>query len=205
MKFLKKYLIAALLVSCAHAENLTRQNPITMRQLMRELRIDGGNFTFSFDQPVYARITTTTTQYPDGEKTREIFISDTPSNIINLFFTKSPLFVGDYPRGDISGQLVKMKIKLSNCEATKNTRIVHYVDKFAENKYRGGLVFDGRPQIALHPKLNEEYALHMYGKEGDSYDALATICFVADPKDFTSVPKFQKDKVINYPLAEDSE
>lgn len=196
MKFLHYPLLLCVLVVTAQAENTTTQTPLTMEQLMRELRIQGGNFIFTFDEPVYAKVTVTTTEYPNGKATTTEFVSDKSNKTIDLFFSASAQQVGDYPRGDRAMQPRKMKIKLSDCEATHGTRIIGYIDKFAENQYRdGGIVGQFEPSLPLHPQLNKEYVLHYYFKEGDPYEAKATISFAESLAGFSSVEKFDRNGV----------
>lgn len=75
-----KTIIAGLMVVgvSAVAENRTEQSPLTMEQLMRELRIQGGNFNFTFDQLVFARVTTEVTDLSDPAK-KEVKHFDTAS------------------------------------------------------------------------------------------------------------------------------
>jgi len=117
------------------AENSSVQTPMTMEQLMSELCIQGGNFQFTFDKPTYARITVTTTDFPSGPQKTQYFDTASPQQKIDLFFTASALFVGEYPRGDSINNSRKMLIKLSDCEATNGTRVINYEDKFVQNRY----------------------------------------------------------------------
>lgn len=173
------------------AENLATQSPITMQQLMDELRIQGGNFSFTFEKPVFAKVTTTITDYPKGKERKQEFLSDKPSTKIELFFTVSPILVGDYARGDMAAQPRKMKIMLSDCKATAGIRNIYYEDKFIENRYRDGNItgmYD--PCVPVHPELNTEYVLHDYFKNGDPYEAKATICFIEKPENASQVKKY---------------
>jgi len=168
------FILSAELLS---AENNTTQSPITMEQLMRELRIQGGNFQFTFDKPTYARITVTTSDFPAGPQKTQYFDTASAQQKIDLFFSASALFVGEYPRGDSSNNPRKMQIKLSDCEATNGTRIIHYEDKFAQNRYSGDGLNEWSPDIAAHPVMSQEYILHWYFKKGDPYEAKVTIAF----------------------------
>jgi len=159
------------------AENSSVQTPMTMDQLMSELRIQGGNFQFTFDKPTYARITVTTTVFPEGPQKTEYLYTASAQQRIDLFFTASALFVGEYPRGDSMNNSRKMLIKLSNCAATNGTRVINYEDKFAQNRYHGDGVNMWSPDIETHPVMDKEYILHWYFKKGDPYEAKATIAF----------------------------
>src|SRR4051812_3886240 len=154
--------VIVFLASSLAAENQTVQAPITMEQLMRELRIQGGNWIFRFERPVYAKVVCTVSAFPDG-KTSQVtaFISDQPESEISLFFMASPLRVGDYPRPDQQNEC-SMKVKLSACKATDGTRIIHYVDKFSTRPWMQQKGEEGRykPSLPLHPELNKEYILH---------------------------------------------
>jgi len=163
------------------AESATALSPMTMEQLMSELRIQGGNFQFAFDRPAYARITVTTTEFPAGPQETEYFDTASAQQKIDLFFTASPLSVGDYPRGYSNSNPRKMLIKLSDCEATSGTRVINYDDKFVQNRYRGEGVNRWGPKVAPNPGWNKEYILHWYFKKGDPYEAKATIAFSETP------------------------
>jgi hypothetical protein len=163
------------------AENNTVQSPMTMEQLMRELRIQGGNFQFSFDKPTYARVTVTTTDFPAGPQKTQFFDTASAQQKIDLFFTASALFVGEYPKGDSNDNSRKMLIKLSDCEATDGTRVINYEDKFAQNRYHGDGLNMWSPDVATHPVMNKEYILHWYFRKGDPYEAKATISFSETP------------------------
>lgn len=164
------------------AENKTVQAPITMDQLMRQLQIQGGNFIFEFDTPVYARVRTTVSAFPDG-KTSETLLFDTaqPKQKIDLYFQASGFPLAVPPsRGTINNGR-EMRIRLSDCEETAGTRIVHYVDKFAYREYDGNGLFQYDPAVPPVPELGKEYILHWYAKTGDPYQAKATITFSATP------------------------
>jgi hypothetical protein len=182
---MKAYLALGFLLvtgSICLGQNQTIQTPITMEQLMRELRIQGGNFEFKFDKPAFAKVTATTMEYPEGKRTTEEFVTAKANRKIQLFFTASAMFVGDYPRGDVFGNQKKMLIKLSGCEATDGTRVVAYVDKFTENKYSGnGMTVLCDAALPDVPEFGKEYILHWYYKEGDPYEAKATIIFSDKP------------------------
>jgi hypothetical protein len=112
----------------AHAQNHATKAPITMEQLMRELRIKGGNWSFTFEKPVLAYVVFEVSSYPDGKEVTK-FISDEPKKEIEVFFSHSASRVGDYPKPNVHNEN-KMKIKISNCKETQGTRIIHYTDKF---------------------------------------------------------------------------
>ena len=177
------FAIIALILSAEllAAENCSVQTPMTMEQLMSELRIQGGNFQFTFDKPSYARIIVTTTTFPAGPKKTEFFETGTAQHRIDLFFTASALFVGDYPRGDSVNNSRKMLIKLSDCAATNGTRVINYEDKFIQNRYHSNGVNMWSPAIDAHPVVDKEYVLHWYFVEGDPYEAKATISFSENP------------------------
>lgn len=157
------------------AENHVEATPLTMEQLMRELRIQGGNFQFSFDEPVFARVTTAVgdNSKPMASEVQH-FATASANRSISLFFSASALFVGDYPQPKVVF-LNKMLIKLSDCAATDGTRIVHYVEKFTgdHSKYS--------PDVPAKPEIGKSYTLHWYFKEGDPYSAKAVIEFSATP------------------------
>lgn len=159
------------------AENISLQTPLTMEQLMHELRIQGGNFVFTFDKPAYARVTVTTTGFSDGPQETQYFDTESPQQKIDLFFSASALFVGEYPKGDSNNVPRKMLVKLSDCKETAGTRVISYEDKFALNRYRGEGVGMWAPDVDPHPILHKEYVLHWYYKKGDPYEAKATISF----------------------------
>lgn len=103
---------------------------------MQELRIQGGNWKFQFDRPVFAKVTITVSSFPDGKKSDTTeFISDRANTRISLFFMASGMWIGDYPKPNQVNNKA-MKVKLSDCAATNGTRIIYYVDKFAQN-YHG--------------------------------------------------------------------
>jgi hypothetical protein len=169
------------LVACA--QNSSSLSPITMEQLMQDLRIQGGNFVFTFDQPVYARVTTSVSQYPDGKKTEiERFDTENPQQKIDLLFTAQPMEPGRMPRGDQENPK-QMKINLSGCPQTEGTRLVYYREKFVENRFRKpqAKLACLRPEVPAAPLLDKEYVLHWYYQEGDPYQAKATLQFSAKP------------------------
>jgi len=194
------FLLLGLGTQIAFAENATMQSPITMQQLMQELRIQGGNWTFTFERPVYAKVVITVSTFPDAkvEITNE-FISDKPASIINLFFMASASNVGEYPKPNQQNSK-KMKIKLSNCIATDGTRIVQYFDKFSQYPWNqnGEGLGEFAPSIPAIPELNKEYILHYYFKEGDAYEAKATICFIEKPEDSVKVLKFSRKGIRDF-------
>lgn len=198
MKTLIFFGAVLLVASGLTAENRTIQKPITMEQLMAKLRILGGNWAFTFDRPVYAKVVCIVSSFPDGKTTRLTeFVSDTATTEIALFFTASGMWVGDYPKPDQAYDK-EMVVKLSNCAATAvGARVVHYVDKFALRPWIEDDTGLGefRPSLPLNPELNQEYVLHDYFKEGDPYEAKATICFLADLKDAEKVRKFDRHGV----------
>lgn len=154
---------------------------MTMEQLMSELRIQGVNFD-TFDKQAFARITVTTTERPDNTTKIEQLLTTSAHTKITLYFTASPGFIGDYPRGDVANNPRKMLIKLFDCAATNGTRVIHYDDKFASNQHSGGgRVNVYRPDLPSAPELEREYILHWYFKEGDPFEAKATISFSETP------------------------
>ena len=143
-----------------------------MDQLMSELRIQGGNFQFSFETPVFARVTTEVSDSARPE-TKQIlhFSTASASKSITLFFTASALFVGDYPRPDHQNEPRKMLVKLSDCEATEGTRVIPYADKFTGDHAQYS------PAVPPVPQVGKQYILHWYFKHGDPYSAKAFIEF----------------------------
>ena len=99
-----KILIAVLALACSsfiHAENKTEISPLSMRQLMDELRVRGGNFKFSFDEPVYARVSYKIASFLEAKDFKTgTFTSDKASKLISLFYVDSPERIGDYPKHD---------------------------------------------------------------------------------------------------------
>lgn len=163
--------LAAIFLYCpAIAQNRTEQTPITMEQLMQELRIQGGNFQFSFDKPVFARVTTEVADTAKGVKEIEHFTTDSAGRSISLFFSASALFVGDYFKPNQNNPR-KMQVKLSDCKATEGTRIIHFEDRFAGHHAQYS------PAIPPIPEVGKQYILHWYFKEGDPYSVKATIEF----------------------------
>jgi hypothetical protein len=159
------------LSASSSAENRTEQAPLTMEQLMRELRIQGGNFQFSFDKPVFARVKTEVGDSSKaGQKEALQFSTASANNSISLFFSASALFVGEYRQPNVVFTH-KMMVKLSDCKETEGTRIVHYTDKFTGNHARYS------PAVPAVPQIGKEYILHWYFKEGDPYSAKAVIEF----------------------------
>lgn len=164
-------LAVLLLGTLAQAENRTEQTPITMEQLMRELQIQGGNFQFSFDKPVFARVTTEVSDPATPEKKETLhFTTSAANNSISLFFSASNHLVGDYWKPDHPNER-KMLVKLSGCEQTEGTRIIRYQDRLAGNHAQYS------PAVPKVPELGKPYILHWYFKDGDPYSAKATIEF----------------------------
>ncbi len=142
---------------------------------MRELRIQGGNFQFSFDKPVFARVTIEVGDSSKPEKKEVLHFSTASANqSISLFFSASALFVGDYPKPNSNNDR-KMLVKLSDCKATDGTRIVHYADRFTGDHARYS------PAVPPAPQLGKQYILHWYYKDGDPYSAKAVIEFSESP------------------------
>jgi hypothetical protein len=166
-----------------------------MAQLMSELRIKGGNWSFTFEKPVLAYAVFEVSSFPKGEK-KEItkFLSDEASKEIDVFFSLSPFRVGDYPKPNVSNQN-KMKIKISNCKETQGTRIIRYTDKFTIQPWieQTGMLGDFSPSIAKHPELNQEYVLAYYYQEGDPYEVKATISFIEKESDIDKIVKFDRN------------
>lgn len=195
MKILACFLGLVLPAFSTFAENHTTQSPITMEQLMRELQIQGGNWTFTFDRPVFAKVVCVVSRFSDG-KSSEVteFISDRADSRIDLFFMASPWRVGDYAKPHQINEKT-MKVRLSNCRKTDGTRIIHYIDKFAQQPWieQPGMRGEYKPSLPLHPELNKEYVLHYYFKEGDPYEAKATICFLEKPEDASKLEKHERN------------
>lgn len=153
------------------AQNSMERTPMTMDQLMSELRIQGGNFQFSFERPVFARVTTEVTDDLKPEKTETLhFVTATANRSISLFFSASGLFVGDYQKPNETYPR-KMLVKLSDCEATDGTRVIHYMDRLTGNHSQYS------PAIPAVPQVGKPYVLHWYFKAGDPYYAKAVIEF----------------------------
>ena len=153
-------LSAALIVlsSPLRAENRTEQAPLTMEQLLRELRIQGGNFQLSFDKPVYARVTTEIgDSSKPGQKETLHCSTASASNSVSLFFSASALFVGDYPQPNFVF-MRKMMVKLSDCKETDGTRIIAYTDKLTGDHPQYS------PAVPAVPQFGKEYILHWYLK-----------------------------------------
>jgi len=141
-----------------------------MDQLMSELRIQGGNFKFTFDHPVFARVTTDVTPETGSSQPQiEHFASKGPRKEFDLYFSSSPMFVGQTP---IVGEDRKMLVNLSGCPATAGTRIIYYKDEL-----QGNGVAMYRPDIPNIPEIGKQYILHWYFKKGEEYHAKAVIEF----------------------------
>jgi hypothetical protein len=168
-------LVFLVLCATSPAENRTEQTPITMEQLMRELHIQGGNFQFTFDEPVFARVTTEVGDHSKaGASETEHFATVSANQSVSLFFSASALFVGDYQQPNVVFTN-KMLIKLSDWPATEGTTIMHYVEKFTGNHAKYS------PAVPAKPELGKPYILHWYFKDGDPYSAKAVIEFSATP------------------------
>jgi len=187
-----------LLFTCsAHAQNHATKSPMTMEQLMSELRIKGGNWSFTFEKPVLAYAVFEVSSYPDGtDKEVSKFISDEPEKEIEVFFSHSAVRVGNYPRPSMHNEN-KMLIQISNCKATTGTRVIHYSDKFSNQPFnqQAGQEADFRPSIAEQPELNQEYFLAYYYKEGDPYEVKATISFIEKESDIDKIKKLGRNGV----------
>jgi len=140
---------------------------------MRALRIQGGNFVFTFDRPVYARVTVDVSDQKDPKKIRkQHFDTASANHSIELFFTASEMFVGDYPTAQ-QESFRKMSIKLSDCAETSGTRLIYYYDRFKAADSSAMI----RPEVPAIPEVGKEYILHWYYKEGDPFYAKAIIKF----------------------------
>lgn len=159
---------------------------------MQSLRIRGGNWSFNFANPVFARVKCDISSYPDAEKTEtSAFVSDKASTAINLFFMDSPMRIGEMLSFKSLNERM-MKIKLSDCKETSGTRLVYYNEKFSTapwNKEEGQQAHYV-PSVAVAPELNKEYILTYYFKKGDPYEAKVTVCFVEKLEDFAKVTPF---------------
>ena len=207
MKHTITSILYAAILGTATAQNTAEEAPISMNQLMSELRIHGGNFSFSFASLVYARITCEISSFPDGKSTEtEVFVSDIPSKQIDLFFMDSPFEVGHHPNPN-EHALYEMKFKLSNCRATEGTRIVSYFHKFSMQPWVAQRSSNSwyRPAIAKKPELLKEYVLNAYFREGDPYEAVATICFANDTDDFDYVKPYSFDSPRQWKSTSDEE
>ena len=163
-----------------------------MEQLMQSFRIKGGNWSFTFASPVFARVKCDISAYPDAKKTETTtFVSDTASTNVNLFFMDSPEDLGEILSFKSLNERV-MKIKLSDCKETDGTRLMYYKEKFSTAPWNleEGQRSHYSPAVAAEPELNKEYILTYYFKEGDPYEAKVTVCFVTNIKDFDKVPPF---------------
>ena len=141
---------------------------------MTQLRIQGGNFKFTFDHPVYARVTTDVTP-EDGTSQPQIehFDSIGPRKEIDLFFMASPMFLGQIPMEEEDR---KMMVNLSGCSTTAGTRIIYYTTPLRGN---GISMYD--PAIPDAPEIGKQYILHWYFKKGEDYHAKAVIEFSDGP------------------------
>ena len=192
MKTLLLLLTGLSLAQVTYGQNTASGSPITMEQLMQSLRIQGGNWQFSFASPVFARVKCDISEYPDAKKTETTtFISDKASTAVNLFFMDSPEDLGEHLRYNSQNERV-MKIKLSDCEETDGTRLVYYKEKFSTAPWnqKKGQRSHYSPAVAAAPELNKEYILTYYFKEGDPYKAKVTVCFVAKIEDFEKVQPY---------------
>ncbi len=206
---MKKLIISALLLlAClARADNVATQSPITMEQLMRELRINGGNWVFHFEEPAYARIDCTVSKFPDGKETEtQTFISDSAESIIELYFMVGPWRIGEEQSPDRQNDYT-MRIKLSNCRETNGTRLIWFPRKFSQKPWVGqkdaGQLGEYRPGVARYPVLNKEYILYYYYREGDPYEVKATIAFLKKPEDVERVQRFERTEVRRFKNADE--
>ena len=191
---MKKTILLAMLsfTQLVCGQNIASETPITMEQLTQSLRIRGGNWSFSFASPVFARIKCDISSYPDAKKTEVLtFISDKASSNVDLFFMDSPVELGEIPSFKSQNARV-IKIKLSDCSETNGTRLVYYNEKFSTDPWNKekGQRSHYVPAVATAPKLNTEYILTYYTKEGDPYKAKVTVCFVKHLDDFAKVRPF---------------
>ena len=169
------FLLGVLMLSPAQAENRNEQKPITMEQLVRQLRIQGGNFQFSFDKPVFARVTTEVSAIDKPEK-KEVrhFTTASANQNISLYFSASDVWLGGPPNpGPRSYR--HMLIKLSDCMATEGTEEILYQYRFTE----GNSMYS--PSVPSEPQIGKQYLLHWYFKTGDPYSAKAVIEFSEKP------------------------
>jgi hypothetical protein len=163
-----------LLTASSQAENRTDQTPITMEQLMHELQIQGGNFQFSFDKPVFARVTTEVSDEAQPAKKETLHFTTASANkSIFLFFSASPRLVGNYSTPQDRG--LKMLVKLSDCKATEGTRVIYYQDRLVGDHAKYS------PAVPPVPQVGKQYTLHWYYKDGDPYSAKAVIEFSETP------------------------
>ncbi len=174
---------------------------------MSELRMSGGNWTFRFDEPVYARVTCTVSSFPDAKETKtEVFISDSPQSLIELYFVVAPRRIGESSQPHGPNERT-MRIRLSNCEATNGTRLVRFNQKFSQQPWVGmenaGQLGEFTPSVARHPELNKEYFLYYYYREGDPYEVKATLCFLKSPDDFSQVEKVRRTDVRTFKTADE--
>ena len=193
---MNKLLIPILLLATCfvRAENVANQSPITMQQLMRALRVNGGNWTFRFEEPVYAKVVCTVSSYPDGKSTETYsYVSDSPESIIELYFMVGPWRVGDHQNPEGRNDY-NMHIKLSNCDKTRGTAVVWFPQKFSslpwvamkDDAEQG----EYKPSVARFPVLNKEYVLYYYYKKGDPYQVKATLYFMKSLDDELKVDRF---------------
>lgn len=206
---MKKLIIPALLLlAClVRADNVATQSPITMEQLMRELRINGGNWVFQFEEPVYAKIECSISKFPDGEETEiKTFISDSAESIIELSFMVGPWRIGEPQNPDGQNEYT-MRIKLSNCRETRGTSLVWFRHKFSQKPWvlmkHAGQTGEYQPSVARNPVLNKEYVLYYYYREGDPYEAKATIAFLKKPGDAEQVQRFKLGDVRKFKNADE--
>ena len=195
MKQISTLALTLLFALSLHAQNHATKAPMTMEQLMSEMKIKGGNWSFTFEKPVLAYAVFEVSSYPDGkEKEVTKFISDEPQKEIEVFFSHSAFRVGDYPRPNVHNEK-KMLINISNCKATTGTRIIHYSDKFRNKPFnqQSGQEGDFSPSIAEQPELNHEYFLAYYFKEGDPYEVKATISFIEKKSDIDKIKRFDRN------------
>lgn len=190
MKIIPLVAMFVALSQFVQGQNTAEESPISMRQLMDSLRIRGGNWTFNFPSPVFARISCEVSSYPDGKKTEKtVFTSDRASESINLFYTDTPQEFGVIASYKSQHQRM-MAFKLSECEETTGTRLLYYKEKFSNQPWiaQDGKTGHYKPAIAAVPELNKEYLLNYYFEEGDPYKVLVTICFVTHLEDLKIVP-----------------
>jgi len=195
MKYLP-LILALLSFHQSFAQNHAKESPLSMRQLMDEFRIHGGNWILSFDKPVLAYAVFEVSSFPDAEE-EEIttFISDEPAKEIELFFTNTPWPVVDFPEPNKQNSR-RMKIRISNSQETEGIRIIWYYDKFSTQPWirQEGMLYNTRPEIPENPKLNQEYVLAYFGQNGDPYTVSATISFIEAKSDIGEIRKWELKK-----------
>ncbi len=184
----------------SQAQNQATESPVSMNQLLKTLGMFGGNWTFNFDEPVYACIKSEISESVHNDDiTTRTYISDKASQEISLYYLDAPDTPGQQTNvNNLNGR--EIQFKLSDCRETGGTSLLRYYKKFSSLPWsqKQGSTAHFRPAIANSPELNKEYILTYYFQKGEQYQAKVTICFVKQPEDLDQVSPFGRDGVTRF-------